>query len=152
MRRAWWVVLLVATGCGGSEPAKAAEDGVTADAVKLAWTAPGDDSTSGRAAVYDMRYSTRPITAANFDSAARFTATPAPSVAGAPDSVVVSGLLPLTGYWFAIKTADEVGNWSTISNVVAVTTAAVPDRTPPAAVRDARRGSWFGVIPVTVRR
>lgn len=152
MKRIWAVALLIVTGCGGGAPAKAAEDGVTSDAIKLAWTAPGDDSTSGRAAVYDLRYWGRPITAANFDSAARFAATPPPSVAGALDSVVVSGLAPLTDYWFALKTADEVGNWSLISNVVMVTTAAAADTTRPAWVRDLRRRSWFGVVPVTVRR
>ena len=41
----------------------------TEDSVTLTWTAPGDRGNTGTAASYDIRYSTSPITAANFSSA-----------------------------------------------------------------------------------
>ena len=108
------------------------------DSVKLKWTAPGDDGTSGRASQYDLRYATAPITAANFSTATRFTSITTPSLAGATDSCTITGLTPSTTYWFAIKTADEVPNWSTVSNIVTVTLPAAPDVSPPAAVLDFR--------------
>jgi chitodextrinase len=106
--------------------------------ISLAWTAPGDDGLVGQAAQYDLRYSTVPITAGNFAAATRWVGTPSPSVSGAADSVMVSGLLPYTLYYFAIKAADEVPNWSAISNVASATTEPLPDVVPPAPILDLR--------------
>lgn len=106
--------------------------------VKLRWTAPGDDGVLGRAFEYDLRYSTSLITPGSFASAPRWTAMPAPSPSGALDSVTVTGLAGATQFWFALKTADEVYNWSPISNVITKTTAADPDPNPPAAITDLR--------------
>jgi chitodextrinase len=102
------------------------------DNVRLTWTSPGDDSLTGTAAQYDLRYSTSAITAANFSGATRVTGVPAPSAPGTTEHYTVTSLLPATTYWFAIKTADDVGNWSGISNVMSTTTLAVPDVTRPA--------------------
>jgi chitodextrinase len=51
----------------------------------------------------------------------------------------VSGLTAGRTYYFAVKTRDESGNWSLISNVL-VSTTDTSDRTPPADVRDLRSG------------
>ncbi len=103
------------------------------NSVHLAWTASGDDSITGTAAQYDLRYATSLITAANFASATRVTGMPAPAAPGSSEGTTVTGLQPATAYWFAIKTADAAGNWSLISNVVTRTTSAAPDVTRPAA-------------------
>jgi len=95
---------------------------VTASAVSLSWTAPGDDNNSGTAVIYDLRYSTSNITGANFDSATQVGGEPAPSVAGSSESMTVSGLSSATIYYFALKTSDEVPNISAISNVASATT------------------------------
>ena len=84
----------------------------------LSFTAPGDDGTSGRAAQYDVRYSTSLITAANFALATRVTGLAPPQPPGTRENIRITTLLPSTIYWFAIKTADEAGNWSSMSNVV----------------------------------
>lgn len=89
-----------------------------ADSVRLAWTAPGDDDMVGTAAEYDLRISTAPIDAGNWDAATRVTTVPAPLPAGAAQSTMVRGLVQGTTYWFAIRTRDDAGNWSGISNVV----------------------------------
>lgn len=103
------------------------------NSVTLSWTTPGDDSLSGTASQFDIRYATSPITAANFASATRWTSgVPAPTAPGSAQSVQVTGLSPATTYWFAIKTADDVPNWAAISNVVSRTTAVAPDVTRPA--------------------
>lgn len=83
----------------------------------LIWTAPGDDGMEGVASVYDLRYSTLPITEANFYLASRVTGLAAPLDPGVPQVAVVRDLLPYVDYYFAIKTGDESGNWSPISNI-----------------------------------
>ena len=84
----------------------------------IGWTAPGDDSLTGRAVTYDLRYSYLLLTAANFSLAGRITGLPAPAAAGTAESFVVSGLPDSVPVYMALKSADETGNWSTISNVV----------------------------------
>src|SRR5262245_24406082 len=51
-------------------------------AVSLTWAATGDDGRAGRAAFYDLRYSTAPITAANWDAAVRVVGERGPAAAG----------------------------------------------------------------------
>ena len=104
----------------------------TWNSVNLSWTASGDDSLTGAAAQYDLRYATSAITAANFASATRVTGMPAPGAPGAAESHTVTGLQPGTTYWFAIKTGDDAGNWSLISNVISKATASAPDTLRPA--------------------
>jgi hypothetical protein len=104
-----------------------------ADTVVVAWTAPGDDGSVGTAASYELRVSTSPITSANWDQATVVTQDPlpAPSAAGTRQKSVVRGLSKGTTYWFAIKTTDDAGNQSPISNVVQWNW--VYDTAPPAA-------------------
>jgi len=102
--------------------------------VDLAWTAPGDDGSTGTATEYDLRYSTSPIDEGNFASAVSVP-TSAPQSAGGLESISIHGLTPSQIYYFAIKTRDEVPNWSTLSNVASTTTLAA-DLLPPLAVDD----------------
>ncbi len=90
--------------------------------VTLQWTAPGDDGGIGTSTSYDLRYSTAPINASNFDSATPVAGLPAPSSAGTTESFTVSGLSANTIYYFAIKAEDEAGNVSAISNIPSGTT------------------------------
>jgi phosphodiesterase/alkaline phosphatase D-like protein len=115
-------------------PTVAAAQTVTSNSVSLTWTAPGDDSLTGTAAQYDLRYGTVAITSANFATATRWTGTPTPTAPGNPQTVTVTGLQPNTTYYFAIKTADEVPNWSGLSNVISRTTLAAPDVIRPGPV------------------
>ncbi len=108
--------------------------GATSNSVTLTWTAPGDDGDQGIATVYDLRYSTSLISEANFSQATQATGVPAPQIAGSAESFTVTGLDPSTTYYFAIKTADEVPNWSAISNVVSVTTT--NEENSPANIAD----------------
>ena len=106
------------------------------NSVTLSWTTPGDDSLTGTASQFDIRYSTSTITTANFSSATRWTGAPVPAAPGTHQSTVVTGLSPATTYYFAMKTGDEVPNWSGLSNVVSKTTTAAPDTVRPAALAD----------------
>lgn len=97
----------------------------TTNALGLTWTAPGDDGATGRAASYDIRYSTAPITETHFASATSVPNRPSPLPAGQTQSLTVAGLQPGTTYYFALKTADEVPNWSAISNIASASTETV---------------------------
>lgn len=108
---------------------------VSETAVTLAWTAPGDDSTTGRATRYDLRWSRVPVTdASTFAAATVIEPVVAPSLSGTPESFTVTGLLPATEYWFALVTLDEAGNRSPISNVLHATTLVSSDVVRPALV------------------
>jgi len=108
---------------------------VTATGVTLGWTAPGDDSLSGRATRYDLRWSTAPITSlAEFTLAMPVAGLNAPQPAGSGESVVVSGLTPATTYYFSLRTFDEAGNGSALSNLLQATTSASADVLRPARV------------------
>ncbi len=113
------------------------------------WTATGDDGSTGTASVYDLRYSTSPIsTEADFSSANQVTGLPIPQAAGAVENATVSGLNASTTYYFAVKVGDEVPNWSALSNVASGTTSP-PDYDPPVAVADlAAKG--VGIHDVTL--
>ena len=106
---------------------------VTASTASLTWAAPGDDGSVGTAAEYDIRYSTSVITEGNWVSATQVTGEPAPHVAGTAESHTVTGLVASTTYYFAMKTRDEVPNWSNLSNVPNVTTSTPVDVVAPAA-------------------
>jgi hypothetical protein len=89
-----------------------------AGSVILAWTAPGEDSVTGVATRYDLRFSTQPITAANFPQATPAASVCAPGAPGTRQSIGIDHLQTGTTYYFAIKTQDAAGNWSLMSNLV----------------------------------
>jgi hypothetical protein len=149
------VVIGVATGSDTTAPgaiSNLATGSSTADSVTLSWTAPGDNGSTGTASGYDIRYSTSAINDGNWASAIQATGEPAPLAAGNNQSFVVAGLSSSCTYYFAMKTADEVWNWSGISNVpTGTTTASGPmvvigvsagtDTTAPSAVSNLAAGS-----------
>ena len=85
-------------------------------ALTLAWTAPSDNVAVSS---YDIRYSTSPITAANFSSATQWTGSSSvtPKAAGTAQSATLSGLTTGAKYYVAIESSDAAGNFSAISNV-----------------------------------
>lgn len=107
--------------------------------VTLDWTAPGDDGNVGTATTYQMRYSTtRPDTTlvsamdSWWGSATSVLSLPVPLVSGTPQSVTVPGPFAAgSTYYFVLRAADEVPNWSGYSNVAV---KAVPDVLPPSRV------------------
>lgn len=133
------VALAAALGLGLSLlAADAAAQSAADSSVTLLWTAPGDDGNTGTASQYALRYRTVPISGTDtlswWNSAASVSGLPTPHPAGSTDSITVRGLQPLTTYYFIIRAADEVPNWSTFSNVAVKTTSG--DATAPAAIAD----------------
>ena len=102
----------------------------------LRWTAVGDDGTSGKAAVYDLRYSTRAITnEAEFDAAHKVVVLRRPRPDGATETALATGLTGGTQYHFAVRVTDESSNTSPLSNVALGTTLNADD-VPPAKISD----------------
>ncbi|MDG0810117.1 fibronectin type III domain-containing protein [Cohnella rhizosphaerae] len=89
--------------------------------VKLTWTAPGDDGSNGKAASYDVRYSTSPITASNWASATQAEDELPQPAAGTPMQFKVTELTAGVTYYFAVRTTDAVGNVSGLSNSASAT-------------------------------
>ena len=94
------------------------------DCVRLLWEAPVDSTLrplcSGEcspwaqaASAYRIRFALAPIlTESEFSSATPVAPVPAPSAPGDLDSVAVSGLMPGSFYFFAVRAVDGAGNES----------------------------------------
>jgi len=104
---------------------------VTDTTATLSWSAVGDDSLTGTATSYDIRYSTSPITTTNWTSANQVTGEPTPASPGTTQTYVVRSLVREGTYYFAMKVSDDAGNVSPLSNVPTATT---PDSAPPSAI------------------
>lgn len=116
----------------------------TGSSIRLDWTAVGDDGDTGTASAYDLRVSTSPITAANFDSQTNI-AIPAPAPSGTPESFNVTGLPSDVTHYFAIKARDELNNWSLIQSNGTVM-AATLDIIPPSAIVDLSANSGVTLL------
>ena len=123
-------LLLSLAGCADEDPASPAVDttapaavtdlrveSIVGGVVTLAWTAPGDDGDTGTASAYDIRYADFPVTAGNWETCTQAATEPEPAAPGTEQNAVIAtggG----TDFHFALKTSDEVSNWSNLSNVV----------------------------------
>lgn len=114
-------------------------DNDSSDSATLTWTAPGDDGSTGQAALYDLRYSTSNITDSNWNQATQGQGEPVPHTVGYQEVFIASGLKSSTTYYFAVKTSDEAGNWSGLSNIVSRTTSATP---PVSCAENWSCGDW----------
>lgn len=100
----------------------------TAQTAMLQWTTPADlrnDGSGGMVDEYDLRVSFDSITTQNFASAVVITSVPGLLPAGHVQQWPVDGLTPGATHFFALKSADDRGNWSALSNCVSVKCAAL---------------------------
>jgi len=95
----------------------------TTAAVELRWSATGDDSVSGVATEYDLRYSSAPITLETWDTATPVLDEPSPGPFGTTEVLWVTVPEQAVEYSFAIRVIDNAGNNSGLSNVVSQSTA-----------------------------
>jgi len=79
--------------------------------------APGDDAKIGNAQSYDLRYSTSPLTLANWGSATSIQNLPLPSEPTGGQTIDLSNFPEGQTYYFAIKATDDAGNESQLSNI-----------------------------------
>ncbi|MCG8579338.1 MAG: S8 family serine peptidase [Bacteroidales bacterium] len=94
------------------------------DEVRLQWTIPVDEDNFQPALIY-LALSGTEITAKNFDLKPQI-AFENPFDAGTTVQVNIGGLIKQTDYWFAIKTIDQFGNLSEVSNIIKLTTSDSP--------------------------
>jgi len=93
----------------------------TLTSIELVWAAPGDDGDIGKATSYDIKYATTSISEENWTSAVSFVNVPAPNEAGSIEKLTIPGFIHEKTYYIAIKTSDEEGNESGISNIITFT-------------------------------
>ncbi|MFC1701111.1 fibronectin type III domain-containing protein, partial [Patescibacteria group bacterium] len=97
----------------------------TQTSVVINWIAPGDDGDTGTAAEYDLRISEASILDTStpaqkqawWDQATPVPGLESPLIAGSFQEYEITGLEPATIYYIAIKTRDEMNNWSNISDI-----------------------------------
>ncbi|MDO9578315.1 MAG: hypothetical protein Q7J16_10560 [Candidatus Cloacimonadales bacterium] len=109
---------------------------VTEESITIRWTAVGDDGLVGTATAYIIKIHTAMITESNWVTLPEYPNFLIPSEAGQPEEFTINGLLDGTNYFIAMKTVDEVGNISGLSNVASATTTAMIDIIPPAEISD----------------
>lgn len=104
-------------------------EAIGATTLKLTWTAAGDDGILGWAAGYDLRYAESPPVDSNEASLDAWFAEAVPVDAGTPlapgqiQSLAASSLVPGRSYYWVLRTIDNVGNASALSNVAVATLA-----------------------------
>jgi hypothetical protein len=94
--------------------------------LRLTWTARGDDGNAGAANRYELRYSTSPITAANFAAASLADHLPDPASSGSTEAYLLDGLAPGTAYYLALRAWDNAGNVSALAVTPAASTLPGP--------------------------
>ena len=107
---------------------------IAPNAVRLNWTAVGDDSLTGQAVSYEIRRALSPISDLTaWNAATVVTMGLGANTAGTAEVYTVASLLPATTYYFAIRVGDEVPNVSALSNSPGATTF---DNVLPATISD----------------
>jgi subtilisin family serine protease len=97
---------------------------VTSSTITLEWTNTGDDGLDGQAQSIIVAYSDQPITEENWQSATLLEVSA--GISGELQQLVVANLLPASQYFFAMKTVDNMGLESGLSNNADVTTLLGP--------------------------
>lgn len=98
------------------------------DSVRLSWTAPGDDGGTGRAAAYDLRFTTFKSSIGSTEAGTAIPGMHAPDTTGASEGVMLPAAEPGVTCWYWLRTIDEAGNSSRCSNVVGLTRPQGPVR------------------------
>ena len=72
----------------------------------------------GRATSYDLRYAVTPLNESSWENAFEIPGEPVPAVAGTRQSMLVDILPPGSSYLLGIRSRDDVGNESAVSNII----------------------------------
>lgn len=99
----------------------------------ICWYAPGDDSLTGKATAYEIRFGQSPITDSSWDSCEIAVQTLIPRDPTVGERFRLTGLDSGSTYFVAIKAVDDIGNWSRLSNVIVINAI---DTIPPNPVVD----------------
>ena len=90
--------------------------------IDLAWTATGDNATTGTAYAYKIGHSTTGnFSDLNASNVHLVSQALTPKAAGQSESFQLTGLMPNTTYWIMVGVLDDAGNYNK-SNILVVTT------------------------------
>ncbi|MHC4599590.1 MAG: Kelch repeat-containing protein [Planctomycetota bacterium] len=117
--------------------------------IELRWNATGDDGMEGVAHRYEVKYSTSPITDANFDQAATYVQSWPPKSPGEQEAQEIMVPDPSPFYHVAIRALDEVENASLIA-VAGSHPADFRDPPPPPLLADFTATPVSGTVPLRV--
>jgi len=94
----------------------------------LMWTAPSDDSMTGTAALYDLRYreDCTSLPGIDWENATEAGGEPRPQ-AGTLHTYTLAGVSPDKSYCIAIKSMDAGGHISPVSNIVLLPSSSFSD-------------------------
>ncbi len=112
-----------------------AVDDTGEDWIRLSWTATGDDGQQGQASAVHIRLAPTLNQLKGWEQAIDIPNSLQPSLAGTKDSFTITGLKPDSTFFVALKSVDDFGNTSDMSNIVRASTK---DAEPPAPITDLR--------------
>jgi len=100
--------------------------------VRLTFTAPYDDSQDEAVKSYIIKYATYTLDESNWSLPSSSVAPQniTPTAPGTGQIHTITGLYPGTTYYFGIKSVDEAGNFSNISNVLSAVARDNPPNPP----------------------
>lgn len=98
----------------------------TTNVITLRWTTPGDNGTQGTATSYQVRWSPDIITEANFESANAINDPPIPAAPNTVELFAVPNMDITAVRHFALRTYDEAGFVSEVSNDALWTPGGLP--------------------------
>jgi hypothetical protein len=141
------VIVLVACGANETTPPDSTPPGrvrdltiknVRTNVITLRWTTPGDNGSQGTAKSYQVRWSPNIMTDSNFESAHMIPDPPIPATPGTVELFSVPNMDITQVIHFALRTYDEAGYISEISNDCLYTPGSLPVQfiTELPAVRD----------------
>jgi spore germination protein YaaH len=97
--------------------------------ITLSWSQKDNPDFIGNIRGYDVRYSNKPIDGSNWFQADQLKSDDIAISKQGTQSIEVKNLTPGSDYWFAVKTLDQFGQESALSNVIDAKTL---DLSPPA--------------------
>ncbi len=110
---------------------------LSSNKVRLSWTAPGNDGSSGKVAAYEIRRSGNIIkTDSECSAAMALNHGLTPKSAGTTEVVDLVSHLPSTTYYYCVRAYDFSGNRSVWNGNVSATTFSVSDMSAPADIND----------------
>jgi hypothetical protein len=113
-----------------------------AGALTITFAAPGDDGASGRVTAYDVRLRAgEPITEENFEDSTPLSTALEPDDPGQTQTLTITGLLPATQYYVAIRPVDDCRNVGPLLVVPARTAERKPGEVDACFVATAAYGS-----------
>lgn len=122
-----WAEFILSSGQDRTPPSAVstlAVAGTNAFSTHLSFIASGDNGGAGRAAGYDIRFSTSALSDANWESATVYINNFRPQAVGKQETFKIVGLSPQTTYHIGVKAVDERGNKGALATTSFTTAAA----------------------------